>query len=106
MSSKLVIRSIVPNTSKAYVLRVGPDWIQRLSIVAWRIEVFSFFDDVGRDLHRESTYTYPITTELDQSDATGSMECVVDGNNVDVFERIFDTEDEAIIYCRERLAKP
>lgn len=89
---------LVPNTTSAFLLRVYPDTIEHLPIVAWRILIFDAETD------NESCVGIPITVEVDTA---GSVDCVSMPNKQFIIPDTasFDTEDEAIEACREILRR-
>lgn len=104
-----LIRTILPNTSGAYVLRVFPKGAQRLSILAWRmtwtrVDARQPIDKYHRTF--ESCLVEPVLVEDDYGEDNGFRDLLVDhGRWSDIDVADFDTADAAIAHCREQLRK-
>ena len=111
LEETFVVRSIVPNTSQAYLLRVSSEGLtQRFTILAWRVEWFrsARAEQWGKRNFRVTDETYvamPIVYE-DAGGVNGCLDIVVDrGVYTDVFGAEFYNEVDAIRSCVSILTK-
>jgi len=101
-----VVRTILPNTSGAYLLRVFVDFEQRFSILGWKVVWSREKLNTPTRFRRttESSYSVPIIIEDDHENDFGAKDLIVDsGRWILVEDRDFENAVDAITYCRELL---